>query len=232
MKEYKKKNDFSYAIGVYPTIELLKHRTEQTQRVLLHQKGGKNDGVKLIEKICNAKHIKTEIASGEIEKISQSQNCYAVGVFQKYQSPILDGNHLVLVSPEDTGNLGTIIRTMLAFDCSNLAIIRPAVDIFDPKTIRASMGAVFQINFSYYDAFADYQSQTNHSIYVFVSKSGKPLTETKFAFPYSLVFGSESAGLPRDIVQAGQLVTIPCSDRIDSLNLAIAVAIGLQKTFV
>ena len=54
-----------------------------------------------------------------------------------------DANHVVLVNPGDMGNMGTIIRTMLGFNYSNLAIIKPGVDVFDPRVIRASMGALF-----------------------------------------------------------------------------------------
>lgn len=231
MQEYKKKNVFSYAIGVYPAIELLKYRSDQVQRMLVHSKGSKNDGVKLIDKICLEKRIKVEVASGEIDKISQSRNCYAVGVFNKYQSPISDGNHLVLVSPEDIGNLGTIIRTMLAFDCINLAIIKPAIDIFYPKTIRASMGAVFQINYSYFDCFDDYRKQYLNKVFVFVSRNGMVPDTNNITPPYSLVFGSESAGLPANIIKQGSLVTIPFSGKVDSLNLAVAAGIGLAKAY-
>jgi len=232
MKEYKKKNDFSYAIGVYPTLELLKYRIETVSRVLIHSKGIKSDGVRKIKEICLKNRIKIEIASGEIDKISQSQNCYAIGVFDKYQSPIVEGNHLVLVSPEDTGNLGTIIRTMVAFEIDNLALIRPAIDVFDPKTIRASMGAIFQINYAYFDRFDEYTKQfDNNKLHMFISKGGTTINSVVYTEPYSLVFGSESAGLPVSITKQGYPVRIPCSYKIDSLNLAIAAGIGLQKTF-
>lgn len=67
-----------------------------------------------------------------------------------------DANHVVLVNPGDMGNMGTIIRTMLGFNYSNLTIIKPGVDVFDPRVIRASMGALFNINFEYFDSFSEY----------------------------------------------------------------------------
>ena len=45
---------------------------------------------------------------------------------------------------------------MLGFNYKNLIIVRPAVDVFDPKVIRASMGAIFHLNIQYYDTFNDY----------------------------------------------------------------------------
>ena len=67
-----------------------------------------------------------------------------------------EGNHVVLVNPGDMGNMGTIMRTMLGFNYYNLAIIRPGVDVFDPRVLRASMGAMFHLNIEYFDSFEDY----------------------------------------------------------------------------
>ena len=65
-------------------------------------------------------------------------------MFSKYKGEVKKGeSHLVLVNPEDGGNLGTMIRTALAFDIHDVAIIRPADDVFDPKVIRSSMGSIF-----------------------------------------------------------------------------------------
>ena len=54
------------------------------------------------------------------------------------------------------GNMGTIIRTCVGFGIKNLAVIEPAVDIFNPKVVRASMGAVFHVNICRYDSFDTY----------------------------------------------------------------------------
>ena len=48
------------------------------------------------------------------------------------------------------GNLGTIMRTMVGFGMEDLAIIRPGVDAYDPKVIRASMGSIFHLRFAYF----------------------------------------------------------------------------------
>ena len=59
------------------------------------------------------------------------------------------------------GNLGTIIRTMAGFGFANLVLIRPAADVFDPKTVRASVGTVFRLSFEYFDTFNDYRGRPN-----------------------------------------------------------------------
>ncbi len=231
LKPYSNKSDISYTIGVFPTIELLNSKPKQLIKVLLNPKGDKNNGISKITEICEQNNIPLETNKALIEKLSKSENTYAVGVFSKYQSKLeKNKNHLVLVNPSDMGNLGTICRTMLAFDFYDLAIINPAVDIFDPKVIRASMGAVFKLNFEYFTAFEDYKSAHQNKIYAFMGDGEKSITEVKYHEPFSLIFGNEGAGLDDDYRDIGTSVKIPQSDQIDSFNLSIAVAIGLYST--
>jgi RNA methyltransferase, TrmH family len=231
MKKYKKSFTYSYSIGVFPTLELLSTHPDKVTRVLISSRGGKNEGLNKILDICRDKKIKTEEADGLIRKISESENCYAIGVFDKYSSQLENSNHLVLVYPSDKGNLGTIVRTMLAFGVKNLAIIRPAIDIFDQKVIRASMGAVFKVNFTYFDSFIEYQAQFKNSIYAFVTDTKNYLPSVKFSQPFSLVFGNEGAGLGNEFKLIGTSVKIPQSSEVDSLNLSVAVAISLYEAF-
>lgn len=229
MKQYKKKREYSYAIGVYTTLELLRLKPDSVNRVLLNTRGGTNEGVGKIVQLCNRHQIKREYADGVIGKIANREDCYAVGVFTKYQSPIQKANHLVLVNPRDAGNMGTIMRTMVAYELQDLAIIRPAVDVFDPKVIRASMGALFRINFSYFDLFEHYTRAFSHHLYPFMTDGRKLLSGVNLSEPYSLIFGNEGAGLGREYAMVGTSVRIPQSSVVDSLNLSVAVGIALYE---
>ena len=97
MKPYKKESSFSYAIGVYPTLELISSRPNQITQIFLSSKGNPNQGVKKIIEFCQSKRIPFEIADRVIEKISQSENNYAVATFNKYTSPLNTNNHLCLI---------------------------------------------------------------------------------------------------------------------------------------
>lgn len=60
---------------------------------------------------------------------------------------------------------------MLGFNYYNLAIIRPGVDVFDPRVLRASMGAMFHLNIEYFDSFEDYLKRfPSHDIYTLMLK--------------------------------------------------------------
>ena len=104
----------------------------------------------------NAKKANVKVVENDrcIEKIRDKDNCIVVGVFRKYDCSLdYQKNHVVLVNPGDMGNLGTIIRSCVGFGITNLAVIEPAVDIFHPKVVRASMGAIFKMKFEYFFVF-------------------------------------------------------------------------------
>ena len=103
-------------------------------------------------------------------------------------------------------------------------------DVFEPQVVRASMGALFQLRLVEYDSFPDYQrAQGERQIYPFMlSADARPLSEAarQQKSPHSLVFGNEGSGLPPEFARFGA-VKIEQTDRVDSLNLAAAAAIGL-----
>jgi TrmH family RNA methyltransferase len=231
VQPYKKDFEYSYSIGVFPTLELLTHQPDKVIKVLLSSKSSLNSGVAKIRELCHQHGIMVETADAFISKVTGKENSYAVGVFNKYDTIINPSeNHLVLVGIRDMGNLGTICRTLLGFNISNLAIIKPAADIFDPKVIRASMGALFQLNFQYFESFEQYQETTSNHLYPFMTDGAQSLRVINFQKPYSLVFGSEAAGLDASFQGVGTSVMIPQSDKVDSLNLSIAVGIALYQS--
>jgi TrmH family RNA methyltransferase len=172
-----------------------------------------------------------EVADRAIEKIAVKENTYAVGVFEKYETKLdSKANHLVLVEPRNMGNMGTIIRTMLGFDFKDLAIIKPAADIFDPMVVRSTMGAVFQINSQYFNDINQYMDlYGKRNIYTFMLDGAEDIRKVDFKEPFSMVQGNESKGLPKEYQKLGKSIYIPNSKNIDSLNLSVATAIGLWE---
>lgn len=230
-KKYDKDAPHSYTFGVFPTLELLRYQTQRVVEVILHSQGERNEGVDKIRALCQHARIGCDVNDKLIERLSPKENTYAIGVFQKYYPKLdPDAGHLVLVSPGDMGNLGTASRTMLGFGLDNLALIRPAVDIFDPRAIRASMGATFQLAFDYFDSFDAYRAAFGaHHVYPFMTDGAVSLPDADFQPPFALVFGSESSGLPADYHGYGTSVRIPQRPAIDSLNLSVAIGIALYK---
>ena len=230
IKSYKKNFDYSYTFGIFPTVELIKSKPEKVLKVMVSSNYKTETNADIFE-LCKKYNIKTEINDKAINRISDKENNYVVGVFSKYDCDLnIDGSHIVLVNPGNMGNMGTIIRTLTGFGLSDLAIISPGVDIFDPKVIRASMGSLFRINFKYFDSFDSYKKVFhNRKTYTFMLDGAVSLKEVKHDDKelFSLVFGNEATGLDLSFSKVGTSVLIKHTDRIDSLNLTIAAGIAM-----
>lgn len=231
MKKYKKNFDYSYALGTELTLELLLQFPQEVINVYIHSKQNKNEVFNRIKSLCLKHNIEMIYSDKIFNIVSNKENCYIIGVFKKYESKINPkSNHVVLVNPSNMGNLGTIIRTAIGFGINDIAIISPAVDIFDPKTIRASMGALFRLNFQYFDSFEEYlKTVEKRDIFPFMLDGSKQLDKIEVTDKYSLVFGNEATGLSSNYRNYGQSILIKHLNTIDSLNLCNAVSIALYQ---
>ncbi len=227
VKPYKKDADYTYTLGAFPTYELIMARPDQVRKVIVHS--AFTDTEKLNE-LCKKHRIQVEQNDKLINRLSDKENCYVAGVFGKYGCE-LDATrpHIVLVNPSNMGNLGTILRTAVGFGIYDVAIILPGADLFHPKTVRSSMGALFRLNVRQYYSFAEYRQHfTRHEIFTFMLNGEKTLTleDCPKADLFSLVFGNEATGLDPSYLKEGTSIFIPQSPEVDSLNLTIAVGIG------
>ncbi len=229
IKPYKKDFSYSYALGAFPTYELLRKRPEAALGVYLHSACTEREA---LNALCKQLRIPICDADRSIARVSDKENVYVVGVFRKMEHT-LDKRlpHLMLVNPSNMGNLGTILRTCLAMGIHDVALIRPAADVFHPKTVRASMGALFSMRVQYFDSFSEYAAiyqSGARQMFPFMLTGAKQLTVGECPKPecYTLIFGNEASGLPPEYAAYGQSLRIPQSDEVDSLNLTIAVGIG------
>jgi TrmH family RNA methyltransferase len=202
--------------------------------LLLHPAGLESDGVRELRRRCAELGVREEEAPRALEREAHKQNCFAAIVFSKSEQALRpDTNHAVLHNISDSGNLGTILRTALGFGVEDIALIRPCVDVFDPKAVRASMGSLFSLRVRMYDDYESYAGAfAGRPVYPFMLDASIPLGEAlkgKQPGPWTLVFGNEGTGLPASFAAVGQPVRIESGNRIDSLNLAVAAAIGLYE---
>lgn len=229
LRPYSAELPYSYAPGVFPSLSLMQNAPERASRLLLSSRA-QGEGVEKLRGLCRAHHVREEIADKALARVSGKQNCFAAVVFEKWQSELeKNAPHVILHHPMDEGNLGTIQRTLLGLGIRDIAIIRPAADVFDPKVVRATMGAVFSLRIKQYENFESYRAEYPvHALYPFMLDGSVMLEEAcrDVRMPYALIFGNEGSGLPPEFSRVGRAVRIPHNDRIDSLNLSIAVGIG------
>jgi TrmH family RNA methyltransferase len=228
LRRYKHDDTVSYTLGMTLTIELLLAHPQRVEKVYLSTRVEDSEHLAHLQKLCENHAIPVEQSEKAFHILSPKKNCFVIGVFRKYEAPLQPGNHIVLVNPADSGNLGTILRTAAGFAIPNIAIIRPAMDIFDPKVVRASMGALFRVNFRYYEDFGAYNAAfpAQHR-YAFMLGANRAIADVDFAKPFSLIFGNEASGLPESFADLCEPVVIPHTNAIDSLNLPIAAGIAM-----
>lgn len=139
---------------------------------------------------------------------------------------------LALEELQDPGNVGTVLRTADAFGVDLVVLLEGCADLYAPKTVRASMGAVFRqaaVRMNA-EAFVSFCREKNLPLW------GAALTDTARDLrsvpldPAAVLIGSEGHGLSRELLRAcdGEII-IPMSGEAESLNAAVAAAIVMWE---
>jgi TrmH family RNA methyltransferase len=145
----------------------------------------------------------------------------AVGVYEQRWSTATGPLCVALWGVHDPGNVGTILRSAVAFGAHSVAIGPDTADPFGPKAVRASMGAIFQVPIARVASVAQLPTPR----VALVAGAGERLTGPGEG---TLVVGAERTGLPEEVIEA-----CDAAARIeiagDSLNAAMAATIGLYE---
>lgn len=139
---------------------------------------------------------------------------------------------LVLDGISDPGNLGTILRIADWFGIRQVICSRGSVDVFNPKTVQATMGSVFRVSVLYED-LKSFLSDLPADLPVYGSfPEGPPLHHTKLLQKGLLLIGSESHGISEELIPLiSQKISISAcahpgdGSHAESLNAAVATAI-------
>lgn len=139
-----------------------------------------------------------------------------------------NGKLLALDNVQDPNNLGAILRSAEAFGIDGVVMSEDCCDIYSPKVVRGSMGAVFRIPFLICNSIASFLND-NTSLESFASvvdSSAKPITDVCFKSPCITVIGNEGNGLKKETIDACKnKITIPMNGKAESLNASIAASI-------
>lgn len=135
---------------------------------------------------------------------------------------------VLLDGVKDPGNVGAIIRTMAALNVKNIAL-RECADVFSPKCVRSSMCGVYNVDFYSVDLSRD--EKRLQSVYTVVADmAGESVFDTPPVKDFCLVLGSESHGVGEYFKKtAKRTVSLPMSDRMESLNVAVAGSLILYQ---
>ena len=147
----------------------------------------------------------------------------------------LKDNALILVieAPEKPGNIGALLRTAAAADFDAVIIANPKTDLYNPNSIRASVGGIFRMPIALDQSKAVITYLLDHEIFIATAalKEGAlPYHEFEFKTPCALVIGAEDTGLHDDWLEnTHQNIIIPMSEKVDSLNLSVSAGILMYE---
>ena len=139
--------------------------------------------------------------------------------------------YLLCDGVSDPGNMGTIIRTALAFNIDMIILASGSVDIYNDKVIRGSQGAILQIPVVYTSLDDCVNKLQANDVKVYASTLSKRsinLKDVKEIDKFALVVGNEGSGVSQHIQDISDYnIKIAHSDSIDSLNVGVATSIML-----
>ncbi|MBS3738940.1 TrmH family RNA methyltransferase [Mesohalobacter halotolerans] len=136
---------------------------------------------------------------------------------------------LVLESPEKPGNIGAILRTVDAAKLDAVMIADPKTDLYNPNTIRASLGAVFSnsIVLGSSDEIYEFLNDNSFNMYSATLQNSNSYLSENYKTKTAFIMGSEAYGLTTFWRQKPniQAINIPMKGQIDSMNLSVSSAI-------
>ena len=155
-----------------------------------------------------------------------------IGVCDKNLNKVLGDKVLILDNIQDPGNLGTIIRSAVAFDIDTIIASLDTVDIFNSKVIRASQGMIFHINYIV-DNLSERLKNLKENNYKILSTKvtgGKSLKSVEKMKKFAIIMGNEGNGVSPYLQDlSDELLYIDMNNNCESLNVAVATSIILYE---
>ncbi len=176
----------------------------------------------------NSHHIVEIIDDDELKKISQLETPKEVLAIARYKKQPLNFDQknlcIALDDIQDPGNLGTIIRIADWYGIQQIYCSPKTVDMYNSKTIQASMGSIFRVSINYIDLIQELTPIKDRCVAAVLD--GTPIKECTLPQNGILIIGNESKGINKDLLNICKYkISIPRKGKAESLNAAIACGI-------
>jgi TrmH family RNA methyltransferase len=176
------------------------------------------------------------VSAKVMESLTEKDNPQGILAVVGQRSLTLDDVHrfqcgVALISPQDPGNVGTILRTLDAAGADVLFILEGGVELYHPTCVRASMGTLFWKPVVQ-ASFDEFQQWINRAGFQLIGTSAHAKADYRKVklenTPWVLLLGSEQKGLSNEQIAAcDTIVSLPMRGKVSSLNLAVAAGILL-----
>ncbi len=178
-----------------------------------------------LEKIYVSKNVMKKLSS-----LDTPPNI--IGVCKMLSKKELGKKVLLLDDIQDPGNLGTIIRSSVAFNVDSIVMSLNTVDLYNPKVIRSTQGMIFKINLIKDDLERVIEKLKNENIPIYTTNvnGGENIKNINSTDSYGLIMGNEGNGVKDEIsALADRKIYIPMNSKVESLNVSVAASILLYE---
>lgn len=146
-----------------------------------------------------------------------------------------EANLVLLEDIRDPGNLGTILRTAEGAGFTGIILSKESVDMYNPKVIRSTMGAIYRMPFLYVDNFLEtltYLKENGITIYAAHLQSDYYHDEVTYEDRCAIMIGNEANGLSDESSKcSSKYIKIPMSGKVESLNAAVATSVLMYEIY-
>lgn len=157
-----------------------------------------------------------------------------IGLCKKIIDTTIGKRILILDEIQDPGNMGTIIRSAVAFNIDTIVIGDGSVDVYSPKVLRATQGMIFHVPIVFYsiDKLIPILKKLKIPVYSTNVKYGSDVKSLSYEDKeiFSLIIGNEGNGVnPKYLELSDKFIYIPMNDVVESLNVGVATSIILYE---
>jgi TrmH family RNA methyltransferase len=235
--KYRKKHRQFLVEGIHPVSELLRSKWS-VESVLIQYESEEDVEIQLIQQLAASRGLKIHRLNrktfDQIAATESPQGIMAIADIPKRDLASLKAQKRILVADRisDPGNMGTIIRSALAFGFGGVCAIAGTTDIFGPKAVRATQGALFSVRVAEHSSPEEIREHLKgtHKLYALAPRGGRGIGNVTLSSRIALVVGSESVGVSDALLAlADERLTIPMPGPVESLNAAVSASIAMYE---
>ena len=172
----------------------------------------------------------TQISTDVMKKICNTDTVVSeIGLCKMLEKKELTNKILILDSIQDPGNLGTLLRTAKAFNFNTVVLGLNTVDLYNPKVIRSSQGAIFKLNIFRENLLEFIPSLKDYKVYGTNVRNGIDISKLEKPKKIAIVLGNEGNGISKEVDSLLNENIYIKLDNTESLNVAIAGAIIMYE---
>lgn len=185
------------------------------------------DGAKNIYDGVPYAYVSAEVMNkiSDLESVSEY-----FGVCSKKVEGDIENRILVLDDIQDPGNLGTIIRSAIAFNFDTIVVSHGTVDLYNPKVIRSTKGMIFNINYLVRDLVSFFKELDDYVVYGTDVNNGDNIKNETIPEKLAIVIGNEGKGISEEVrACCNKFIYLGMNKECESLNAGVAASIIMYE---